>query len=531
MAKNSLSSPVSVRSLAPLTRPGLRLSRHEKIVSIRHNRTLATANRQRAVSPLLALVTLTHGFTQPIRAATVTRKNRHITGLNLYDAFFPRDAHIVATFLRDTHPELTKATVLESLHYTGIKDNLRGPGLKDEQEVGKVPHEVRDPERDPIARQLTAKKDWGWPYYGAIDTTGKNINAIAYLVEHDGVDFLKTTYLGQDGGMHTVEEGLRSHVNWLRRRMDFNPEGLIEMLWINPKHHANQTWSDSPDAFHHADGSWPSHYPSKNLGVASLEHQAETYDALVNAAEIYERLLKRTRGRKRAYLKDEIADLLARAEKLKRVIMSEFWVEDSSRHGGFFARGTDRDSNGRLRPFAIRSSDMGHVLNSRILDGDDPEIVKKREAVVRNLFSPEMLCASGIRTLSSDSRRYYKDRYHNGASWPWVTYFISLGLERHGYYGLARELKKRIIQLYRDTKLLPEFVSGSDDSTERMITDTIMVHDPTAPERLYAICQPAQEIQAWTAAAVLAIKNDDKRHHTSSSLRSQLEREILPTLL
>ena len=491
------------------TPAGLRLQKDETLEAIVTAKGVIVKQRRRAVSPLLALMKLTDGFTRPCKAAGVTTVNKKIPALNLYNAFFPRDAHVVAYFLRDVHPELTDKTVLECFRYTGVKEHLRGPGLKDEQEVGKVPHEIREAEHDPIAIRLSNTQDWGWPYYGAVDTTGKNVNAVVRITRRrGGLAFLKKTYVGLDGLSHTVEEGLAANLNWLRKRMDMNPDGVIESLWINPKNHANQTWIDSVEAFHHADGSWPAHHPLQNRGVAGTELQAETYDALIGAAELYERLSKNASGKRKRHLESEATDLHDRAAKLKQVVLTKFWVVDKAHYGGYFARGTDRDSNGRLRPLAVRSSDMGHLLNSRILDGTDPDVAFKREAVIQNLFSPEMLCPSGIRTLSTDSVRYYKDKYHNGTSWPWVTYYIALGLERHGYYGLARELKKRILSLYESTKLLPEYASGGSDPSERLVTDKIFISDPTAPEKEYSACQPAQEIQAWTAAAVLAIKNE-----------------------
>lgn len=544
MTKSTALSPV--HAITPhrsaLTLPGLHLSHAEKIVAIVHADSVIAKKRQRAISPLLSLMKLTDGFTKPSRAATVTKENKGVAALNLYDAFFPRDAHIVAYFLRESHPELTEATVMECLRSTGVKDNLRGPGLKDEQEVGKVPHEIRDGQYDPIARKLSEEKDWGWPYFGAVDTTGKNINAIAFLAKRrGGLSFLNSTYQGRDGEIHTVEDGLHTHINWLRKRMDLNPEGVIECLWVNPKHHANQTWADSVDAFHHKDGSWPAQSPKRNLGIAVTELQAETYDALMNTADIYKLMLKNARGQKKTYLENEIEDLTLRAATLRRVVLRSFWVKDSSHFGGFFARGTDRGPSGQLRPLAIRSSDMGHLLNSRLLDGTEPDVVLKREAVVKNLFSADMLCPNGIRTISADSVRYYKDKYHNGTSWPWVTYYIALGLERHGYYGLARDLEKRVMSLYKATKLLPEYGSGSANPLERLVTDKVIVSDSTAPEKQYTICQPAQEVQAWTAAAVLGIKYEGSlyAHHSSRAIplvatdeqKRRFEQQILHSLV
>lgn len=451
------------------------------------------------------------GTKGPSNAANASEANQHIDELNLYNVFFVRDAHVVADFLKDKFPQLTRSTILETLKYTGIEDNLRTKGLKDEQEKGKAPHEIRDPETDPIAKELIAEKEWGFPYYGAVDSTVKNAQAIAEVALDDPT-FLTAEYQSLSGEVKTVEEGLNQHINWIRRRMDLNPEGVVESLWLNPLHHANQTWADSPVAFHHADGQWATHHPEKNWGVASVELQAEIYDTLVSTAELYSRLAACCEGQRKHYLETEIEDLIKRAAKLREVVLDKFWVEDHKNFGGYFARGTDRDKDGNLRPLAVRSSDMGHLLDSRLLDGNETDVVRKREAVINNLFSDEMLCPSGIRTLSSDSKLYGEERYHNGNSWPWVTIKIARGLERHGYYGLAYELKKRAWSIYDETKIMPEYATGSDDPNYRLIKHKVVVFDRTLAEKpikgfsMHQVFQPPQEIQAWTAAALLSIK-------------------------
>lgn len=508
-----ISSGVDLRDQVP----HLRLTKDERVVDLQEfelsfpPKHISTV---KAVEDLTAAPRFTEiGMHGPSNAANATEANKEVGELNLYSTFFPRDAHIVAQFLDLRFPELTLATIKESLKYTGVRENLRGPGLKDEQEAWKVPHEIRDGENDPIALRLTEEKDWGWPYYGAIDTTGKNVKAIARVCLGDSsenLDFLLETYTGLDGKEHTVDDALQGHVNWIRKRLDLNNEGLLEAIWINPKHHANQTWADSTYAFHHEDGSWPLHHPERNWGVAPVELQAETYDALIGARDVYQAKIKEGSDNmpqsELHHLQAEIEDLTHRAGRLKETVLSEFWIEDENKYGGFFARATDRDNEGNLRPMAIRSSDMGHLLNSGILDGDDSAIVAKREAVIKNIFSPEMLGINGIRTLSSDSLRYDQDKYHGGTSWPWVTYYIALGLERHGLYGLSYELKKRAWSLYEATKILPEYGTGSNDPGERLVTKKVTIYDSTAPEKVHEVGQPGQEIQAWTAAAILAMK-------------------------
>lgn len=479
---------------------------------------------ERHISVIDAVTTLTNvkylkdvgRFGASANAAATRPEDRGNPDLDKFNHGFPRDRHVMSGFVFEYHPHLTKATVITSLEKMGIINNYDTPiGNLDEQEVGKVPHELLDADH-PTAIKLTKRKKWGWPYYGAIDTTGKNIIAINRLVGHEdfGLDFLSKKYVGRDQQKHTVLHGLEQNVSWLTGRMDRNPEGLVECLDKNPLHHANQTWADSPESFHHADGSWAEYHTELNLGVASVEVQAETYDALKGAANVYEKL-----GRF-----DEATQLHKRAYRLRAIVLDKFWVQDENHFGGYFARGTDRDANGRLRPLAIRSSDMGHLLHSGILDDtDDPilneEVNYKRGAVIQNLFSEEMLCPSGIRTLSTDSVRYSDSRYHNGTSWPWASYFIAQGLDRHSYHNQADVLKQLIWDNYNLTMMLGEYASGSSDPTQRIVTQKVKVRNETLQnEKKYHISRPAQIIQGWTAMAIYMIKREYAERVTAQKL-------------
>lgn len=495
---------------------------------------------EKHVSALQAILKLTSspraaeiGKHGPSNAAGVLEANKDIPELNLYGKFYLRDAHVVASILNEVYPELTRATIVEALTYTGVREQLRSAGgPQDEQEVGKVPHEIRGT-LNPEAEARAKEKDRGYPYYGAIDTTSKNSNAIARMClanPPESLEFLNTRYEGLDGKEHSIEDTLHDHINWIRKRMTFNNEGLIESLWINKKHHANQSWADSPDAFHHGDGTWASHHPDKNWGVAAVEVQAETYDALLNVADVYKALADQSDDGRKEFLLSESNELEHRGTQLRKAVMSHFWVEDPEHFGGYFARGTDRDEDGNVRPLRIRSSDMGHLLNSKLLDGNDDETSMKREATILNLFSNEMLCPNGIRTLSSDSIRYRDTAYHNGSSWPWTSYYIAKGLERHGYFGLAYELKKRVWSFYNETKTLAEYGTGSSDPTVRINTDTqVTVFDASLnKEPIYhfsrhKIVQPPQEIQAWSAATILALKHEHnlRRIHPEKAIPTE----------
>jgi glycogen debranching enzyme len=147
---------------------------------------------------------------------------------------------------------------------------------------------------------------------------------------------------------------------------------------------------------------------------------------------------------------------------------------------------------------------MGHLLLSGVLDGDDPAIARKRRLLMAELTSPDMLCAAGIRTLSAQAARFRPSTYHNGSSWPWDTWTVAAGLRRHGAHAAADDLDRRILDGYRTTRCFPEFFSGDDAPVPHVNELVVEVVDETGHRN--RICQPPQEVQAWTAAAVLAAK-------------------------
>lgn len=451
------------------------------------------------------------GRNGPLNAAGTSERNKHLEAFGLYLEFYLRDAFVAGDLLQKVFPEITESTILASLPYNGTVDNLDNTEWIDEQESGKSPHQVRPADHPRSIAQYERRKR-GYPYYGAIDTTGKNMLAISRVSLDDlphSLSFLDKRYTDQQGNNHSVGEGFMANTQWLLRHLSFNPEGLNESIQINPLHHANQSWADSPDSFHHADGTLARHHPERNWGVASVEVNAETYDALRAAIRTYQAWLPHVDASRQQVLEATITELEMKVATLHDSILREFWVEDDNFYGGYFARGTDRDENGNLHPLEIRSSDMGHVLDSEVLEDGDPKV----ESIILNLFSPEMLAPNGIRTLSSDSVRYHKHAYHNGSVWPWDTMKIARGLKKHGYYGLAHELENRIMRFYEQTNTLAEYGSGGDDIIN--MTQKVSVFDPALhPEAIeqysqYDIIQPPQDPQLWTVAALTAIKYEN----------------------
>ena len=464
------------------------------------------------------------GTNGPVVASRTTKENEGTDGLGLFETPFGRDSLTAALLLHRRYPKLTKSTIRKAAEIQGVTTDLSS-----EEEPGKIFHEERRSD-DPKAKEGMENGHWKFLYYGSVDSTPLFIQAIAYTAR-DNPDFLKETYVGKDGQPHNFEHALNQAVGWLEqhtKQTPQNPERLLEFKRLNIYVGIlNQAWKDSGDSYMHADGTLANH----EKGIASIEVQVLAYDALIDAAETYERLQEALPSEQ--YYSVKARQLKNQAVRLRRVILDTFWVEDE--RGGYFALGSDRDQNNNLRIMKVRTSNMGRLLHSRALEGDDPEVIYKREALIKTLFSPEMLAASGIRTLSSRERRFKPGSYHNGSVWLYDTYLIALGLDRHGYFGLSEDLKQRIGKVVEKFHKFPEFARGGDESEPVLNERTVDILDENI--RAYnRIEQPPQEIQAWSVAAILAEKFDrdplrlqPPKPTTALDLRKrQLELELLP---
>lgn len=406
--------------------------------------------------------------------------------LRLYEVVFGRDSLRVAIDLISSYPELARITTFTLATLQGTEYNASR-----EEEPGRIVHEARNQD-DPLAIELSTELGWGWPYYGTVDATPDFIRTLtAYCaVSENNTQFLFDTYTAKNGEERTMADALMHAVDWIMTRLKSNPEELLEYKSTLPQGIENQVWKDSSDAYHHSDGSIANH----SAGIASIEVQTTAYDALLDAARLYEKHLGRAGAA--GALRDQ-------AEKLRSTILDRFWTDDK---GGYFVLGTDRDELGNLRQLKIRTSNMGHTLNSRLLEGDDPYVVNRREKIVHQILSPGLLNVSGIRTLASDEVRFRPGAYHNGSVWLWDTHHIAKGLRRHGYSKEADDLDRRILGVIDTTRIFPEYVRGDFAEKASVNTRTINIWDETYG-RINKIEQPPQEVQAWTVAAILAIKN------------------------
>jgi len=509
MPKPTALTKLDLRDEAPDVIPYLQPG--DRVVKVEQ---LKITHPTRYPSALKALEKLTnvkylgeHDQVGPVMAARSTDANSKVSQLHLFEILFGRDAERVALDLLDQYPGLAKATILKLAELQGIRKNRHSA-----EEPGRIIHEYRDPKVDKIAQRLTAELGWEWPYFGAIDSTPMYITLVKRFCKQEGDKILSEVVTGRDGKPHTINDAVMAALKWLLARLDRSEEGLLEYRRILGD--SAETWKDSWDSFSHHDGTIANH----DFGVAAVDVQALAYDALLDAVHLFP---------------DMADDLYARAELLGKTVMKRFWHHDKL--GGYFVIGLDHDAKGRLRQLDIKASDMGHLLNSRLLDGDDPLVVARREAVIRHLFAPDLLAVSGIRTLSSTEVRFCPGGYHTGSVWLWDTYYIAQGLERQGYYGLSQNLKERIWRVAKVTKKFPEFARG-DGKVPTLTSKTVDVLD--ANGRVYRLEQAPQEIQAWTVAAILESKTKRDPLHPKQPIptkaqdptKLRFEKEILKQL-
>jgi glycogen debranching enzyme len=461
------------------------LSVGDRIVSIAE---VQRPTPRRPPSTLRALLTLAGavrtgdvGKQGPLKAATTQGRSSDAPAeLRLFEALFARDALWVVHFLGTYFPGLRSATILALSESQGAEtDSAR------EEEPGRIAHEVRSPD-DPVARELSAKHGWGWPYYGAIDTTPLFVSCVRAAVSEGGVGTLALGFTSRSGRRRVVADAVKDALVWLMRRQDADADGLISYKRSNPEGIENQFWRDSWDALSHADGSIANHARP----IAALHVQGLAYDALLDGAALASHLT----------IGPPPGELRARAQWLRESVLERFWT--SVGETSFPAIAIDYDpETGARRRLATRSSDMAHLMATGMLDDDGDEARWWRSCITRNLSEPTMVCAAGLRSLDSRERRFWEGGYHTGSCWLWDTMLAAEGLRRHGMVEEATDLEYRCWRVCHITGLLPEFARGaaaSEPSLTRRVVDVWQAGD----RRVNRLEQPPQEVQAWTVAAL-----------------------------
>ena len=405
---------------------------------------------------------------------------------SLFHCLFGRDSVRMAFDLLETYPAVARTTLVELARLQGVRCNPRA-----EEEPGRILHEDRAPD-DPYRAGL--EEHWTLPYFGAVDSTPQWINLlVAYCARH-GDRILDLEIVDRAGRQVRLVDSLLAALDWIVTRLD-DPRGG-GYLWVQrstPGGIPNQVWEDSSDSYYHADGTLFD--PARPYAPVAVQGYA--YDALIGASELLTRHVEPPLSH---YVGEGAGGrglaLRARADDLRRRFLHDFWQSDL----GTFALALTFEDDGTPRPARVVASSPGHILVSRLLDGDDAAPFKAR--LVKRLFEDDLLAGAGIRTRAVGSPRFRAGSYHNGSTWPMDTGVIADGLRRHGEDALADELEDRILAGCAAVGGFPEFFRGDPDGS-LAVNSSIL--DQIVDGVLNRLEQPPQANQGWTITRVFRI--------------------------
>ncbi|MGO8794907.1 MAG: glycogen debranching N-terminal domain-containing protein [Candidatus Sulfotelmatobacter sp.] len=372
-----------------------------------------------------------------ILRTTLDSREYFSAGLPWYGALFGRDGIISSLQTLAFRPQIAEQTLR-------LLANYQGKEVKDwrDEEPGKIMHELR------VGELAHLNEIPQTPYYGSVDSTPLFLILIARHANWGG-DLSLFRELRQ-----TIVRAFR----WIDRFGNQSGNGYLEYDSKSTTGLGNQGWKDSGDAIMNADGSLA------EPPIALVEVQGYVYMAKMSMAELYERDGDLDTAKR---LRLEAHELQARFE-------GDFWSEEKSVYALALQKGN--------KPAKVISSNAGQVLWSRMAKGD------RAKKTAERLMSPSMFSGWGVRTLSSEERRFNPVGYHLGTVWPHDNSIIAAGLRNYGFDGAACSILRGLVDAAQhfEHSRLPEVFAGFSRT------------DFHIPVRYPVACHP----QAWAAGAV-----------------------------
>lgn len=310
-----------------------------------------------------------------------------------------------------------------------------------EEQPGRILHEARP---EPLVLESVTLPA---TYYGTSDATQ-----------------LFVTCCAEAWRWGAAEEEVRALLPSVERALEWMEatagDGFIRYVDTTGTGLSNHGWKDSVDSIQWADGRLA------EAPIALSEVQGYAYQAAMCGADLLDAFDRPDAQRWR----DWAADL---GQRFRRA----FWVEDEA--GRYPAVALDAHG----RPVDSVASNMGHLLGTGLLTGEESALVAER------LVSGAMSSGFGLRTLTAASPRYSRLSYHGGTVWPHDTVIAVAGLMREGFADEAAALFRGLVRAAPHFEFrLPELYGGDgSDAASR-------------PMPYPAACRP----QAWAAAAPLA---------------------------
>jgi glycogen debranching enzyme len=409
-------------------------------------------------------------------------------------AIYGRDSVEVAEDLLPTHPKLVREILLILAQLQGVRLDH-----KSEEEPGKIHHEYRrdyfNGNRIPRAAQRVLQKmrllsnppDEPLLYYGSYDSTPLFIRIVHRYVRDHGPHLLYEKVKGKDGVTRPFSEHVHMAAEWLTGKVGASPWKLFEGRPMNPRNLTNQEWEDSPEAYVHLDGTFANY----EGGVAAVELQGYTYDALRAAAELV------------AADNSEAEMWRGLADQIQKRTLQELWMPREQ----YFATALDREpKTGRTRQIKTLNANGALLLDSHLLS-DLPHAERKPyvDGICAVVSGPNFLTAAGvrIRSLKHVGVVKYADYHGSLVTWPKETYDIAKGLRRNGRNVLAEKLEDTILDSAAQAGEFYEFFLV--DRAGKVKYHYRRENPNETPIRDFSASVLPEAGQAWTISAVLAI--------------------------
>ena len=360
-------------------------------------------------------------------------------GVPWYNTAFGRDGILTAYQSLWVAPEITR----QVLFYLKQTQSHSMNPAKD-AEPGKIFHETRQGE---MANTGEIPFDL---YYGTIDATPLFI-------------MLAGAYYERTADLQTCKQlwpALEAALRWIDEYGDLDGDGFVEYQHKAHNGLTNQGWKDSHDAISYENGELA------EAPIALCEVQGYVYAAKVKAAKIAKALGLDIHER-----------LEKEARQLKANFNEKFWDEELQ----CYVLALDAHK----KPCRVKSSNAGQCLFTGIAT------VENAAKLAKTLLEPDMFSGWGIRTLSSEAKRYNPMSYHNGSVWPHDVALIAEGLSQYGHQEAAVTLITSLFDasLFLYLQRMPELFCGF---TRR---------SGEGPTSYPVACSP----QAWSVAAVFIL--------------------------
>ncbi len=386
-------------------------------------------------------------------------------GIPWFATLFGRDSLITALETLAFFPGLA-AEVLRMLASLQGQENAS----ERDEEPGKILHERRHGEM-----AATGEIPFG-RYYGSIDATPIFLLLLAEYAERTADLVL----------VRELWPAALAAIRWLETAS--NEKGYLVYARRTTRGLINQGWKDSHDAVMHADGALA------EPPIALAEVQAYVYAARRRLSHLARRLGEDARA--------EAWD--AEANRLQEHFQHDFWLPEEYT----FALALDAYGD----PCRVVSSNAGHCLYSQIATE------AQARQIIERFLQDDMFCGWGIRTLSSQARRYNPMSYHNGSVWPHDNAIIAAGFSRYNRTDQAERIFSALFNAsaYGADHRLPELFCGFPQQEQQ------------GPVPYPVACKP----QAWAAGSLFLLLQAVLGLHIDAwTRRVTLGRVVLPAWL